>query len=64
MEHVLLVGTEEVGNAGHRMVAAAETMRRAAGNIDDALFRHKQFLEDWLQRFESAVEKMQTANKN
>jgi hypothetical protein len=58
MERILLVGTEEVSNAGHRMSAAAETMRKAANTIDDAIMRHKQYLEDWMLRFEQCIGKL------
>jgi hypothetical protein len=55
---VHLVGADDVRSAGHTMRSAAETMSQAALNIDGALERHQRFLEDWLQRFEAAVEKM------
>lgn len=57
-EYVTLMGADDVRNAGHRMSGAADTMRSAAGNIDDALRRHQQFMDDWLQRFEAAIEKL------
>ena len=60
MERILLVGTEAVESAGHRMEAAAEVMRNAASTYDHATMMHKQYLEDWLQRFEAAVERMQS----
>ncbi len=52
------LGAEEVRSAGHTMVRAAETMNSAASTIDGALERQRHFLEDWLARFEIAVEKM------
>jgi hypothetical protein len=57
-EYVTLIGTEEVRAAGNRMGSAAEQMSRSANQIDDALRRHQQFLEDWLYRFEAAIKKI------
>ena len=54
-DYMTLMGAEDVSRAGHRMVAAAEQMSRAAGTIDDSLFRHQRFLEDWLQRLEAVL---------
>lgn len=57
MERIVLMGAEEVSSAGNRISSAADTMLQAAGSIDDALYRHRMFLDDWLQRFERALEK-------
>ena len=57
--HVTLIGAEDVRNASHTMARAAETMSSAAMNIDSALEHHQRFMDDWLQRFEAAVEGMQ-----
>ena len=54
-DYITLMGAEDVSRAGHRMQSAAEQMSRAAGTIDEALFRHQRFLDEWLQRLESAL---------
>lgn len=53
--YVTLMGAEQVQSAAGRMVSAAEEMRRAAGSIDDALERHRRFLDDWLMRLEDVM---------
>lgn len=49
MNTVYLVGSEDVRRAGGDMIAAAEQMSRAATQIEDALHRHQNFMENWLQ---------------
>jgi hypothetical protein len=56
METMVLLGTEDVKNAGWRMVAAAQEMTRAASQIDEALSRQRQFMDDWLVRFEMLMQ--------
>lgn len=51
-DYVHLLGSEDVQRAGHAIAAAAETMKRAADEMDVALHRHQQFLSEWLDRFE------------
>lgn len=60
METVLLIGHEDVARAGHNIAGAADTMNRAAGNLDEVLMRHQRFMDDWLQRFEAALERKTT----
>ena len=55
-EYITLMGAEQVSSAGHTMRSAAEQMGRAASEMDSALHRHQQFLDDWLQRFERILE--------
>lgn len=57
-DYITLLGAEEVARASHRMQSAAEQMSRAAGNMDEVLERHRRWQDDWLQRFETAVEQM------
>ena len=52
MERVHLVGTEQVESAGIRMQHAANDMLRAANMISEALFRHKQDMDDFLDRLD------------
>lgn len=54
-EFVHLIGTEEVSKAAYTMRDAAHEMRSAAGTISDALRQHRQFMDDWLARFEQIV---------
>jgi hypothetical protein len=56
-EYVHLIGAEDVRAAGSRMASAADDMQRAASSIDNALERHQRFLDDWLFRFESVMDK-------
>jgi len=54
-DHVTLIGTEDVQRAANRIDTAAETMRCAASQIDEALQRHQRFLDEWLQGFERVL---------
>lgn len=58
MESVYLQGSEDVRRASATIASAASEMQRAAGSIEDALFRHRQFLDEWIGRFEAVVEKL------
>lgn len=55
MENLLLVGSEDVRVGGFAMRQAAHEMQAAASQIEDSLLRHRQFLDDWLLRFEAAL---------
>jgi hypothetical protein len=57
MNAVHLIGAEDVRSAGCAMQHAAEAMQQAADSFDNALERHRQWMEEWLSRFEAAVEK-------
>lgn len=59
MEHVLLVGSEDVRAGGHAMQQAAHEMSRAASQVEDSLMRHRQFLDDWLCRLETILTRQQ-----
>lgn len=52
MADVYLIGSDDVRSAGSRIASAAEQMQRAASQIDDALARHQQRMDEWLDRFE------------
>ncbi len=58
--YVTLMGAEKVSQAGSQMSSAAEEIKRAVGNFDHALFQHRQFLNDWLARFESVLQEHKT----
>lgn len=55
-DHVHLIGAEQVQSAANTMRQAAADMSSAANTIDFALQHHRQFMEDWLARFVSALE--------
>lgn len=58
--YVTLLGAEEVSRAANTMSHAADEMKRAANMIDDSLRSHRQFLDDWLERFRTVVENAQS----
>ena len=54
-EYITLLGAEDVRRAAHEMKSAAEGMGQAAMNIEDSLFRHRQWADAWLCRLEAAL---------
>lgn len=54
-DYVTLMGAEDVRSAANTIRQAADEMRRAAASIDDALQRHRHFMDEWLTRFEDVV---------
>lgn len=58
MDSINLLGAEDVRRAGAAMGGAAETMVQASRNMDGSLERFQRWADDWLARFEAAVEKM------
>lgn len=56
-DFITLLGAEDVRSAGSSMRTAAGEMQRAAASIEDSLARHRMFLDDWLLRLESIIEK-------
>jgi len=54
-EHVHLIGAEEVSRAGSQISSAAGDMQRAASSLDQSLFNLRQYLDDWLNRFECVL---------
>ena len=54
-DYVTLIGSEDVRSAGRQIAGAAESMRQAVGSLDDTLYRHRQWMDDWLMRFEAAL---------
>lgn len=51
-----LIGAEEVSRAANRMSSAADEMLRAASAMDETFRQQRQYLEDWMMRFESALQ--------
>ena len=56
METIHLMGADDVHRAGHTIAGAAETMKQTMGTLDDILFRHQRFMDDWLQRLTDLME--------
>lgn len=54
-DYVTLLGAEEVSRAAHTIRAAADEMRNAAATIDAALTTQRQFMDEWLTRFEAVM---------
>lgn len=57
MGTVQLIGAEDVRSAGYTMQHAADAMKQAANSFDDTLERHRRWMDEWLSRFETAIEK-------
>lgn len=57
-DHVQLIGAEDVRSAGNAMRHAAEDIKSAANTIDSALDQHRIFLNEWIGRFEAAVDRI------
>lgn len=56
MDYIHLMGSEDVSRAGSAMREAANEMRRAASEIESALQQHRIFMDEWISRFEQALE--------
>lgn len=48
---------EEVARAGHNMLRAAEQMAKVSNNMQLVFEAHQRFLDDWLIRYQGALEK-------
>lgn len=57
-DYVTLLGAEDVRSAANTMSRAADTMRSAASNFDSTMDRHQRFMDEWMTRFESAIDRM------
>lgn len=55
MKFITLLGADDVQRAGGRMMSAAADMNRAASNIENSLYSHRIFLDDWLNRLEAII---------
>ena len=55
-ENMILIGSEDVYRGGSMMQDAARTMTNAAGQIDYALQHHRTLMDEWLGRFEAALQ--------
>jgi hypothetical protein len=54
-DYVTLLGAEQVQNAASYMRSAAEEMTRAATWMEESLQRQRNFMDDWLARFEQVL---------
>lgn len=55
-QYITLLGAEQVQSAASTMSGAAEQMSRAASSISDTMWRHQQFMDEWLQRLSTLLE--------
>lgn len=51
-QYVHLIGAEDIRRAGSNINSAADNMQRAASNFDQSIFSLRQYMDDWLNRFE------------
>jgi len=58
-EFIHLVGAEDVQRAASSIRSSAEMMQSAASSMDDSLFRHRQFMDDWLFRLQGLREELE-----
>jgi len=58
MDYVTLLGSEDVQRAGRNISSAAGDIQSAANSMADAQYRQQQYMEEWIGRFEVAVEKL------
>lgn len=56
--YVTLLGAEDVSRAGSAMREAAQEMQSAAHSIDYSNSQQRQYLDDWLVRFEGAIARL------
>lgn len=61
-EHIVLLGAEEVSRAAYTIRDAAEQMSRVSGWNEENAQRQRVFMDEWLQRFEAAVDKLTAVN--
>lgn len=54
-QYITLHGTEQVASAARQMQQVADSIQRAANNLDHSLQMNQRWMDDWLQRFQSIV---------
>lgn len=54
-DYITLLGSEDVARAARQMDEAADTMRRAANTIDEAISRLALLLDEHANRIEAAI---------
>ncbi len=55
--YVTLLGADDVRSAASTMSSAAHNMQSAASSIQHSFEMHQRFLDDWLMRFQDAMDK-------
>lgn len=55
MEHIYLLGSEQVQTASSQIRSSAEQISRALANFEASLQQHQQWMDNWLLRFEAAM---------
>lgn len=55
MDYIYLQGSEDVKRAGYNIQSASEQIQSSANTISNALYEHKQFMEEWLNRLENIL---------
>lgn len=61
MDRVVLVGADDVLSGGRMARNAGTDMERAASTIQSSLETHQRYMEEWLVRFEQAIDKFDNA---
>ena len=56
MESIYLMGSEDVRSAANTMRSAAEEMNRAASYFQSVVEQQQRFMDDWLDRLQTAME--------
>lgn len=64
MEFIHLIGAEDIPRAAGTMREAAQTMSNVSQNMQIVLEAHQRFLDDWLRRFEQALEQDRSERKS
>ena len=66
MEHILLVGAEQVQNAANRMHSAADEMKSSSNQIQDAVYRMETIfsnfgneLQGFIEEFKNQVDRLE-----
>lgn len=63
MDMITLLGAENVSTAGWNMLEAGRQMSNVSTNLQCVLEAHQRFMDDWLLRFEQALEADREARK-
>jgi len=58
-QYVYLIGAEDIRRAGSLVSSAADTMQRAASIFDETMMQHRQYMDEWLNRFENILNEHQ-----
>lgn len=60
-DYMTLLGADDVRAGGNACHHAAERMNQAASSIDSTFEMNARRMDDWLNRFENLVERMEAA---